>query len=111
MGPLSIGTDGGGSVRIPCSFCGLFGHKPTFGKVPAYPISPFGTVANIGPITRTVADGGLLMNVIAKPDKDDWYSLPYDKEIYNDFDLNEVKNLKIGVFKYWGIRIFLIKFL
>ena len=72
IGPLSIGTDGGGSVRIPCSFCGLFGHKPTFGKVPAYPISPFGTVANIGPITRTVADGGLLMNVIAKPDKDDW---------------------------------------
>ena len=106
MGPLSIGTDGGGSVRIPCSFCGLFGHKPTFGKVPAYPISPFGTVANIGPITRTVADGGLLMNVIAKPDKDDWYSLPYDKEIYNEFDLNEVKNLKIGVFKYWGMEIF-----
>ena len=106
MGPLSIGTDGGGSVRIPCSLCGLFGHKPTFGKVPAYPISPFGTVANIGPITRTVADGGLLMNVIAKPDKDDWYSLPYDKEIYNEFDLNEVKNLKIGVFKYWGMKIF-----
>ena len=106
MGPLSIGTDGGGSVRIPCSFCGLFGHKPTFGKVPAYPISPFGTVANIGPITRTVADGGLLMNVIAKPDKDDWYSLPYDKEIYNEFDLNEVKNLKIGVFKYWGMKNF-----
>ncbi len=106
MGPLSIGTDGGGSVRIPCSFCGLFGHKPTFGKVPAYPISPFGTVANIGPITRTVLDGGLLMNVIAKPDKDDWYSLPYDKEIYNEFDLNEVKNLKIGVFKYWGMKNF-----
>ena len=106
MGPLSIGTDGGGSVRIPCSFCGLFGHKPTFGKVPAYPISPFGTVANIGPITRTVADGGLLMNVIAKPDKDDWYSLPYDKEIYSEFDLNEVKNLKIGVFKYWGMKNF-----
>ena len=106
MGPLSIGTDGGGSVRIPSSFCGLFGHKPTFGKVPAYPISPFGTVANIGPITRTVADGGLLMNVIAKPDKDDWYSLPYDKEIYNEFDLNEVKNLKIGVFKYWGMKTF-----
>ena len=46
------------------------------------------------------------MNVIAKPDKDDWYSLPYDKEIYNEFDLNEVKNLKIGVFKYWGMNNF-----
>ncbi len=106
MGPLSIGTDGGGSVRIPCSFCGLFGHKPTFGKVPAYPISPFGTVANIGPITRTVADGGLLMNVIAKPDKDDWYSLPYDKVNYNEFYFNDIKNLKIGVFKYWGMKNF-----
>ncbi len=106
MGPLSIGTDGGGSVRIPCSFCGLFGHKPTFGKVPAYPISPFGTVANIGPISRTVADGGLLMNVIAKPDNDDWYSLPDDKVNYNEFNLNDVKNLKIGVFKYWGMKNF-----
>ena len=99
MGPLSIGTDGGGSVRIPCSFCGLFGHKPTFGRVPAYPISPFGTVANIGPITRTVEDGGLLMNVIAKPDKDDWYSLPYDKVNYNEFDFNDIKNLKINYIK------------
>ena len=46
LGPASIGTDGGGSIRIPCGFCGLFGHKPTFGKIPAYPISPFGTIAN-----------------------------------------------------------------
>ena len=47
LGPASIGTDGGGSIRIPCSFCGLFGHKPTFGRVPAYPISPFGSIANL----------------------------------------------------------------
>jgi aspartyl-tRNA(Asn)/glutamyl-tRNA(Gln) amidotransferase subunit A len=57
MGPLAIGTDGGGSVRIPCSFTGLFGIKPTFGKVPAWPLSPFGTIANVGPMTRTVHDG------------------------------------------------------
>ena len=106
LGPLSLGTDGGGSVRIPCSFCGLFGHKPTFGRVPAYPISPFGTVANIGPISRTVEDGALLMNVIATPDKDDWYSLPNENINYNELNFDNIKNLKIGVFKYWGMKNF-----
>ncbi len=106
LGPISVGTDGGGSVRIPCSFCGLFGHKPTFGTIPAYPISPFGTVANIGPISRTVEDSALLMNVIAKPDKADWYSLPDNKVNYSGIDFNDVKNLKIGVFKYWGMNFF-----
>ena len=72
LGPASIGTDGGGSIEIPCSFCGLFGHKPTFGRIPAYPISPFGTIANLGPITRTVKDSGILMNVISRPR---WYGL------------------------------------
>jgi aspartyl-tRNA(Asn)/glutamyl-tRNA(Gln) amidotransferase subunit A len=107
LGPLSLGTDGGGSVRIPCSFCGLFGHKPTFGRIPAYPISPFGTVANIGPISRTVEDGALLMNVIAKPDRDDWYSLPNENINYNEFNFDNVKNFRIGVFKYWGMKNFL----
>src|SRR5882762_2415390 len=49
MGPLAVGTDGGGSIRIPCSFTGLFGIKPSFGRVPAWPLSPFGTVAHVGP--------------------------------------------------------------
>src|SRR5205814_315456 len=49
MGPLAVGTDGGGSIRIPCSFAGLFGIKPSFGRVPAWPLSPFGTVAHVGP--------------------------------------------------------------
>ena len=53
MGPLAVGTDGGGSIRIPCSFTGLFGIKPSFGRVPAWPLSPFGTVAHVGPMTRT----------------------------------------------------------
>src|SRR5207245_3253990 len=52
MGPLAVGTDGGGSIRIPCSFTGLFGIKPSFGRVPAWPLSPFGTVAHVGPIAR-----------------------------------------------------------
>jgi len=78
MGPLTIGTDGGGSIRIPCGFTGLFGLKPSFGRVPAWPLSPFGTVAHLGPMTRTVTDAALMLNVLALPDARDWHSLPYD---------------------------------
>ena len=78
MGPLALGTDGGGSIRIPCGFTGLFGLKPSFGRVPAWPLSPFGTVAHVGPMTRSVADAALLLNVIALPDARDWHALPHD---------------------------------
>ena len=78
MGPLAVGTDGGGSIRIPCSFTGLFGLKASFGRVPAWPLSPFGTVAHVGPITRSVADAALMMNVISLPDARDWHALPYE---------------------------------
>jgi len=78
MGPLAVGTDGGGSIRIPCSFTGLFGLKPTFGRVPAWPLSPFGTVAHVGPMTRSVADAALMMNVLAQPDARDWHALPHE---------------------------------
>ncbi|MFJ9029346.1 amidase [Streptomyces sp. NPDC102274] len=74
-GPLSIGTDGGGSVRIPASFCGIFGFKPTYGRVPLYPSSPFGTLAHAGPMTRDVADAALLMDVISGSDWRDWSQL------------------------------------
>ena len=67
MGALHVGTDGGGSIRIPSSFCGIVGLKPTFGRVPAWPLSPFGTVAHIGPMTRTVADAALMLTVLSRP--------------------------------------------
>ena len=82
IGPLSIGTDGAGSVRIPAAFTGTFGLKPSFGRVPAWPLSPFGTVAHLGPHARTVTDAAMLMNVIAKPDARDWTSLPFDSRDY-----------------------------
>lgn len=75
--PLALGTDGGGSIRIPASFTGTFGLKPSFGRVPAYPLSPFGTVAHVGPMTRNVRDAALMLNEISKPDTRDWQSLPY----------------------------------
>jgi aspartyl-tRNA(Asn)/glutamyl-tRNA(Gln) amidotransferase subunit A len=76
-GPLSIGTDGAGSVRIPAAFCGNFGLKPSFGRVPAFPQSPFGTVAHLGPHSMSVTDAAMLMNIISQPDARDWSSLPY----------------------------------
>jgi aspartyl-tRNA(Asn)/glutamyl-tRNA(Gln) amidotransferase subunit A len=76
--PLALGTDGGGSIRIPASFAGIFGLKPSFGRVPAWPLSPFGTVAHVGPMTRTVQDAALLLDVIARPDNRDWHALPHD---------------------------------
>ena len=76
MGALHVGTDGGGSIRIPASFTGIFGLKPSFGRVPAYPASPFGTVSHVGPMTRTVPDAALMLRVLACPDPRDWYALP-----------------------------------
>ena len=75
MGPLATGTDGGGSIRIPAGFCGIVGFKPTYGRVPLYPASPFGTLAHAGPMTRTVDDAALMLDVLSRPDPRDWSSL------------------------------------
>jgi len=96
MGPLSIGTDGGGSIRIPCSFSGLFGLKPSFGRVPAWPLSPFGTVAHVGPMTRSVPDAALFLNVLALPDARDWHALPYDARDYRMHLDDGVRDLRIA---------------
>jgi aspartyl-tRNA(Asn)/glutamyl-tRNA(Gln) amidotransferase subunit A len=76
MGTLHIATDGGGSIRIPAGFCGLFGFKPTFGIVPVHPHSPALTLWHQGPIARTVSDAALMLTVIARPDARDWYQAP-----------------------------------
>jgi len=82
MGALHSGSDGGGSIRIPAGFTGVFGFKPTFGRVPAWPASPFGSVSHLGPITRTVADAALMMNVVSEPDARDWTALPPERVDY-----------------------------
>lgn len=76
MGPWSVGTDGGGSVRIPAAFTGTVALKPTYGLVPMFPASPFGTLAHAGPMTRTVEDTALLLDVITGFDSRDWSALP-----------------------------------
>jgi aspartyl-tRNA(Asn)/glutamyl-tRNA(Gln) amidotransferase subunit A len=75
MVPLALGTDGGGSIRIPCAFCGLAGLKPTFGRVPTWPASPFGVLSHAGPMARTVDDLALLLDVLVEPDARDWTAL------------------------------------
>ncbi|HEY8949474.1 MAG TPA: amidase [Rhizomicrobium sp.] len=80
--PLALGTDGGGSIRIPASFTNTYGLKPSFGRVAAYPLSPFGTLAHVGPMSRTVTDSAMLMNIIARPDARDWFNLPHDPTDY-----------------------------
>ncbi len=74
--PISIGTDGGGSIRIPASFSGVFGIKPTYGLVPIFPASPYGTLAHVGPLSWTVADSALALDVLSGADSRDWTAGP-----------------------------------
>jgi len=83
IGALAFGNDGGGSVRLPACWSGVFGLKPTFGRVPHFPQEgPFAINIAGGPLTRTVADAALMLNELAKPDGRDWYALPYDGADY-----------------------------
>lgn len=93
--PLHLGTDIGGSVRLPAAHCGVFALKPSLGRVPIYP--PYiGRVA--GPITRTVADSALLMNVLSRPDARDFMSLPYEPADYSaGLDGFDARKLRIGL--------------
>jgi aspartyl-tRNA(Asn)/glutamyl-tRNA(Gln) amidotransferase subunit A len=78
LGPLAHGTDAGGSIRIPASFCGLYGIKPTFGRVPHVPHdSPFTTLSTNGPLARTVRDAARMLTIQARPDDRDWLAAPY----------------------------------
>jgi len=79
LGPLALGSDGAGSIRIPASFCGLVGFKPTFGRVPMYPAAGGNElVAHVCPLARTVRDVGLMMSAIARHDPRDPFALPDD---------------------------------
>jgi aspartyl-tRNA(Asn)/glutamyl-tRNA(Gln) amidotransferase subunit A len=100
-GPLHVGTDIGGSVRLPATHCGLFALKPSLGRVPIDP--PYlGRVA--GPMTRTVHDAALLMNALAKPDARDFMSLPYQPVDYAaQLDGLDPKGLRIGLLTDMGV--------
>ena len=97
-GPLALGTDGVGSIRVPSSFCGVFGLKPTFGLVPRSPgfFPPsWASLAHTGPITRTVADAALMLSVLAGHDARDAGSLPVPGRSYSGA-IGAVEGLRIG---------------
>lgn len=97
IGPLALGTDGGGSVRVPAAWSGIFGLKPSFGRVPHHPRGGFPTISHIGPMTRSVRDAALMLNVVAQPDVRDWYALPYDGVDYTSNLGTGLDNLRVAV--------------
>src|SRR6185295_4096278 len=94
--PLAIGTDAGGSIRIPASFSGVFGLKPTLGLVAAWPSSPFGTLAHLGPMSRSVEDAALFLNVLAEPDARDWFQQPFARTDYTHELSRGIKGARIA---------------
>jgi aspartyl-tRNA(Asn)/glutamyl-tRNA(Gln) amidotransferase subunit A len=101
MCPLASGTDGAGSIRIPSSFCGIVGLKPSFGLVPNYPPSAAELVAHAGPMTRTVRDAALMLDVIAGPDDRDRNSLPAREHNYVAACVGGIEGLRVG----WSVNL------
>ena len=100
--PLSLGTDTGGSIRQPSSFCGLVGLKPTYGRVSRYGIIAFASsLDQVGPITRNVYENALLLNVISGYDKNDLTSSKEQVKDYTSLIGQDISNLKIAVPNYY----------
>ncbi|HIC81392.1 MAG TPA: amidase [Kiloniellaceae bacterium] len=96
MAAINMGGDGGGSIRAPAAFCGVFGIKPTYGRVPRFPAESFIACAHFGPLTRSVGDAALAMTVITGPDHRDAFALPYDGRDYSARLDGGVKGLRIA---------------
>ena len=98
LGPLALGSDGGGSIRVPCSCCGVFGLKPTYGRIPSYPRIgiAFKSMDHYGPIVRYVKDAALMLNVMKGHHPADNNSLPDDNIDYLKSLEEKPKKLKIG---------------
>ncbi len=96
MGTWSIGTDGGGSVRIPASFTGTVALKPTFGLIPTYPPSPYGTLSHAGPMTRSVTDAALMMDLLTGADSRDWFAMPSPRGSFLDGLEDGVRGLRVA---------------
>ena len=105
VAPLAVGTDGGGSIRVPAAWSGIYGLKPSFGRVPHHPRGAYPTVSHIGPMTRSVRDAALMLNAMARPDPHDWYALPYDGADYAADLERGVEGLRVAVSDNLGMDI------
>ena len=102
FGPLHVGTDAGGSIRIPAAWCGLVGVKPSFGRVPQWPIGAFGPVAVAGPMARTVRDAALMLTALARSDARDPFCLPDDGRDWRDGIDAGVAGLRVALLRRPG---------
>jgi aspartyl-tRNA(Asn)/glutamyl-tRNA(Gln) amidotransferase subunit A len=102
FGPLHVGTDAGGSTRIPAAWSGIVGLKPSFGRVPQWPLGAFGHVAVAGPMARTVRDAALMLNVLARFDARDPFALPDDPRDWRNGIEAGVRGLRIAVLRKPG---------
>jgi aspartyl-tRNA(Asn)/glutamyl-tRNA(Gln) amidotransferase subunit A len=96
LAPLAVGTDGGGSIRIPSSFAGIYGFKPSFGRIPVYPPTAAWSLSHVGPMTRTVKDAALMLNACAGPDDRDPYALPAPGVDYVKVCRGGLKGLRVA---------------
>ena len=96
LGPLAVGTDGAGSIRIPASFAGVFGLKPSFGRVPIYPASALESLSHAGPMTWHVRDAAAMLTVIAGPDDRDRNTLPASGVDYVAACDGDLKGLRVA---------------
>ncbi len=100
--PVSIGTDGGGSIRVPASFCGIVGIKPTFGRISEHGAAPLcWSVAHIGPLAATVSDAALAYAVMAGPDPKDPISFHQPLPTLNGWNKLNLKGLKLRIYWPW----------
>lgn len=109
--PVALGSDGGGSVRIPAAHCGVYGFKPSMGRVPLWPgcrderypgVSSWESLEHIGPMTRTVQDAALMMSVMAGPDMRDRHSIPCSDVAWLTATRKEISGLRIAFSADWG---------
>ena len=101
MGALHTGSDGAGSVRIPAAFTGVFGIKGTFGVIPIYPPSTGGLLSHVGPLTRTVGDAALMLEVIGRPDGRELFPIPDDTSSWIDGLEDGVSGIRIAYTPTW----------
>jgi aspartyl-tRNA(Asn)/glutamyl-tRNA(Gln) amidotransferase subunit A len=104
FGPLHIGTDAGGSIRIPAAFCGLVGVKPSYGRIPQWPHGAFSAVACAGPMTRTVRDAALMFSAMARHDLRDPVCLPDEKRDWRDGIEAGVAGLRVALVRRLGFE-------